>query len=215
MRLIVTRHYKTLLNEDGRIIGWGDSPRSLDWQQDIEFVDNRLRKHKLVFDRIYSSALERSRQTARIHADNLGVDLVEDAIELNEINYGRLQIMKKRWVKKLFPRHKEDPDLVYPGGESFHQMQQRSVAYVQSLLENYPGQTIMIVTHAGVIRGLVSYFLELDYAANLARGISHRYIGDFHFDGQRCLRYEELGEPSEFVTSGVINLSNRVNEGPG
>ena len=85
-------------------------------------------------------------------------------------------------------------------------MQQRSVSFLKSLAISQPGQTILIVVHAGVVRGLVSYFLGLDYAENLDRKISHRYIGDFLFDGDTCIRYDELGKPSGFVRDGVIRI---------
>ena len=46
-------------------------------------------------------------------------------------------------------------------------MQKRSVAYVLELAKKYPDDVIMIVVHAGVIRGLLCHFLALDYASNL------------------------------------------------
>ena len=85
-------------------------------------------------------------------------------------------------------------------------MQQRSARQLQSLAENHPRQTILLVVHAGVIRGLVSYFLNLDYAAQLKRKISHRYIGDFTFEGPDCVRYDELGKASGFVRDGVVEV---------
>jgi broad specificity phosphatase PhoE len=85
-------------------------------------------------------------------------------------------------------------------------MQERSVNYLISLALTRPRQTILIVVHAGIIRGLVSHFLGLDYAENLKRKISHRYVGDFQFDGSTCVRYDELGKPSGFVRDGVIEV---------
>jgi hypothetical protein len=85
-------------------------------------------------------------------------------------------------------------------------MQQRSISYLSSLAQRHPDQTVLIVVHAGVIRGLVSHFLGLNYADNLKHKISHRYIGDFLFDGESCVRYDELGKPSGFVREGVIDI---------
>lgn len=206
MRAIITRHYKTRYNEGGRIMGWFDSPRSRDWKADIDFVDARLRERDIHFDSVYSSDLERSRQTAQIHARNLGISEVHDRPELKEINYGKLQKMKKMWVSRFFPQHKKNPDLVYPSGESFRQMQRRSVACLQELAQTHHGKTILVVTHAGVIRGIISHFLGLDYVDHLEHKISFRYIGDFQFNNGHCQRYDELGKTSGFVDSGVIEL---------
>lgn len=204
MRAIVIRHYKTRFNESGRIMGWFDSPRGREWKADFDFVSARLEDSSLDFDRVISSDLGRSRRTAGLYADKLGIAAADASHELNEINYGKLQKMKKRWVPHYHPAHKNDADLPYPGGESFRQMQKRSVAFVTSLALEHPGQTLLLVTHAGVIRGLVSHCLGLEFEAHLKRRIPFRYIGDFRFDGERCVDYGELGEPSGFIVDGIV-----------
>ena len=187
-------------------MGWGDSPRGHGWERDIDFIDVRLREYEISFDLVYSSDLERSRKTAEIHAKNLGIPDIGDSPQLNEINYGKLQKMKKRWVPRFFPQHKKNPDLEYPSGESFRQMQQRSTAFLSSLVELHSRQTVLIVTHAGVIRGIVSHYLGLDYATNLDQRIPFRYIGDYRFEGEEFLRYDELGEASGFVENSIVDL---------
>ena len=206
MRAIICRHYKTLINASEQILGWGDSPRDKGWRADVDFVNNRLLEHGIKFDAVNSSDLERSRQTAMFHAKLLGIHIIHDTPALNEVNYGKLYKKKKKWVAEHYPLHKKDPDFVYPGGESFSQMQLRSVNYLSSLAMAYPQKTVLIVVHAGVIRGLVSHFLDLNYADHLRHKISHRYIGDFLFDGNSCVRYDELGKPSGFVHDGVIEV---------
>ena len=206
MRAIITRHYKTLINAAEQILGWGDSPRNIDWEDDVKYVDENLRQRGIQFDAVYSSVLERARQTAMFHARRHGIKLINDSPALNEVNYGDLYKKKKKWVAEHFPLHKKDPDFVYPGGESFRQMQERSVSYFSSLASVHHDQTILLVVHAGVIRGLISHFCGLDYAENLKRKISHRYIGEFLFDGETCIRYDELGKPSGFVRDGAINV---------
>ena len=206
MRVILTRHYKTRTNEDGRILGWGDSPPGSDWKSDIEYVEAQLQANRLDFDAIYSSDLARTRQTAIIHAARFGIDSVDSKPELNEVNYGNLQNQKKSSIARRYPQHKKDPDMVYPGGESFRQMQQRSVGFLSSLSASHPHHTVLIVAHAGVIRGIVCHFLGLDYAGNLKQKISFRYIGDFMLEGERCLHYDEIGRVSGFARNGVIEL---------
>jgi len=206
MRAIVTRHYKTMINASEQILGWGDSPRVSGWEADLVFVDNRLRKRDVKFDRVYSSNLERSRQTAMFHAKRHGIHVIHDSCDLNEVNYGKLYRKKKKWVAEHYPQHKTDPDFVYPEGESFRQMQRRSVNYIISLAVLHPQETVLFVVHAGVIRGLISHFLGLNYADNLKQKISHRYIGDFRFEGSSCIRYDEFGKPSGFVRDGTFKV---------
>jgi alpha-ribazole phosphatase len=207
MRMLVVRHYKTLNNETNLIMGWGDAPSSKDWDQDPAWVDEILRREAIPIASIHSSGLNRARRTAMYFARRHGIHLIRDCEFLNEVNYGpHLYRKDKGWVKEHFPLHKKDPDFVYPDGESFRQMQKRSVECVLDLERAHAGQTILVVIHAGVIRGLVSYFLDLDYAANLTRKIGHRYIGDFHLEQGVCIEYNELGEPSGFVCDGAVAI---------
>ena len=94
------------------------------------------------------------------------------------------------------------PDVV----RSIKQMQERSVTFLESLAVNHPDETLLIVVHAGVIRGLICHFLDLDYASNLKQHMGHQYIGDFTIEGNSCVRYDELGKPSEFIRAGVIKV---------
>ncbi|MEN8175664.1 MAG: histidine phosphatase family protein [Pseudomonadota bacterium] len=204
MRLIVIRHYKTLINASQQIMGWGDAPRAQDWEPDLFYVDELLEKKKVVFDAVYTSFLERARQTGMFFARTRGIHCIHDHAELNEVNYGTLFKKSKKWVEKHIPEYKKDPDFVFPQGESFRQMQQRSVAFISSLAGKHPNKTLLVVAHAGVIRGLVSHFVGLPYVENLKRKITHRYIGDFQFEGPSCVRYDELGKPSGFVNSGPV-----------
>ena len=206
MRAIIVRHYKTLLNASGQILGWGDAPRAADWRGDLAFVEDALRERRISPDVIYASALERARQTAIHYAQRSGMDSVHTSPALNEVNYGLLFGKSKKWVTRTIPQHKTDPDFVYPEGESFRQMQRRSVRFLVSLTRLHPGQTVLIVVHAGVIRGLVSHFLGLDYGSQLRQKISHRFIGDFRFVGERCAIYDELGQASGFVRSGMVTV---------
>lgn len=207
MRAIVVRHYKTVLNASDRIIGWGDAPRAKDWGEDVAYVHERLRELGINFDRIYSSNLERARRTAMHYASAYGILFVHDAPELNEVNYGTLYRKSKQWVAKNIPEHKRDPDFVYPDGESFRQMQRRSVDFLQSQNAFHPDSTVLVVAHAGVIRGLICHFLGLDYGSHLKQKITHRYIGDFTLDHEgNCTRYDEHGKQSGFVRSASIRI---------
>jgi broad specificity phosphatase PhoE len=206
MRVILTRHYQTQSNAAGRILGWTDSPPCAGWENDVDFIAERLREQDIGFDAVYSSDLPRSRETARAYASSFGVAEVIEKPDLKEVNYGDLQGRTKKWVYQQYPEHKINPDLVYPAGESFRQMQQRSVRCLFSLEFSHSGDTILIVSHAGAIRGIISHFLGLEYGQSLKFLVPFLYIGDFQFEGERCVRYDELGQPSGLVEEGKIKL---------
>lgn len=206
MRAIVVRHYKTTSNETEHILGWGDAPPAASWQDDLNKVEAILLSSHINIDHIYTSTLPRAINTGNFYASSLSINDVDSSPALREVNYGELFNKKKKWVEKNLPQHKKDPDFVYPDGESFSQMQQRSVDYIETLSEKHPDKNLLIVVHAGVIRGLICHFLDLDYASNLKRHMGHQYIGDFTLEGKTCIRYDELGVPSEFVKKDVIQI---------
>ena len=206
MRALVVRHYKTTSNESQQILGWGDAPPAASWRDDLNEVEQILLASHITIHHIYTSTLPRAINTGKFYADSYGIPNINSSPALREINYGRLYNKSKKWVEKNIPEHKIDPDFVYPDGESFSQMQARSVAFVKSLARKHPDETLLIVVHAGVIRGLICHFLGLDYASNLKRHMGHQYIGDFTIQGDSCIRYDELGRPSEFVREGIIRV---------
>lgn len=206
MRAIVVRHYRTLSNAHQLIMGWADAPPAPNWEDDLLYVARVMRRRQIAFDAIYSSALGRAQRTAHYYAQQWGVSLTYPDQGLNEINYGCLRGQCKEWAIAHYPQYKTDPDFVYPEGESFRQMQQRSLRALLSIAERHPGETLLIVVHAGVIRGLVSHLLGLNFSAHLKAKISHRYIGDFLIHNGGCAHYDELGTPSGFVRDGTLRL---------
>ena len=52
-------------------------------------------------------------------------------------------------------------DIPPPNGESFSALQKRVIEFIHQLQSQYQGQTILIITHAGVIRALLANVLNL------------------------------------------------------
>lgn len=212
MRAIVVRHYRTESNAHHLIMGWGDAPPADNWEVDLAYVDRLLRRRQIAFDAVYSSALGRAQHTACYYGEKRGIPLARVEPGLNEIDYGCLRGHCKEWVADHYPQYKNDPDYVYPDGESFRQMQQRSVSALLGIAEQHPDHTLLIVAHAGVIRGLVCHFLGLDLGDHLKVKISHRYIGDFRLREGVCDYYDELGNRSGFAREGGVALPWRRGE---
>lgn len=206
MRAIVVRHYKTLSNAHRRIMGWADTPPAANWEQDLAYVERALHRRDVTLDAVYSSSLGRARNTAQYYADKRGILAPQEDAGLNEVNYGSLSHKPKQWVVEHCPEYKSDPDYVYPDGESFRQMQQRSVEAFLRIAQRHESETVLIVAHAGVIRGLICHLLGLDLGAHLKRKVSHRYLGDFLIRNDTCTYYDEVGIRSGFVRDDVVRL---------
>ncbi len=107
---------------------------------------------------VYASPLERTRETAAPIARALGLR-VRNAPDLIEIDVGE-------WTEKSLKRvvrspqwplvHRWPAGFRFPGGESFAEMSVRTTEALLALVAEYPGQTIVAVSHADTIKAIVA-----------------------------------------------------------
>jgi probable phosphoglycerate mutase len=108
---------------------------------------------------VYASPLERTKETAGPIAKALGMRVRSDR-GLIEADFGEwtgaeLKALRKKpeWRQvQSYPS-----GFRFPGGESFTEMQTRSVSAVQRLVAAHPGQTVVAVSHADPIKAIVSH----------------------------------------------------------
>ncbi len=104
---------------------------------------------------LYSSDLLRARQTAHPISAALGLPMVLRP-ELRERHFGRCEGLTFAEIAEKFPddaraiKHR-DPDYISPGGESRREHQTRILDCIGTLVSDHAGQTIVVVTHGGVL----------------------------------------------------------------
>ena len=115
----------------------------------------------LPIDAIYSSPLERARETAEPVARRLGLR-VQVSEEINELDLGDCtgsdfdQVEgDQRW--RYFNSYRSGTRI--PGGETMLETQVRAVAKMERLRLAHPGGTVVVVTHGDVIRALMGYYM--------------------------------------------------------
>ncbi len=189
--IYITRHGNTEHNKKSLVMGQIDSPltnRGLDSPLEIA----KLIKH-ISFDHIYSSDLGRAFITAHIIAEKLNkVSILSRAKELREINYGIYANRKKKEVEKECPEYKTNIAFIFPEGESYLQVQKRVVAFIKELEKKHKEQTILLITHAGVIRSIITHYKKLNSEEYLKKNIPHEYIGKFVIDNDKLKSYEKI-----------------------
>lgn len=112
-------------------------------------------------DAVYSSPLERARQTAAPIAAARDLRVVVDR-GLNECDFGEwtgaeLQQLMKRPEWQTVQR--APSTFRFPGGESFTEMQTRMVSTLDRLRAAHVGGTIVCVSHADTIKAAVAHAL--------------------------------------------------------
>ena len=108
---------------------------------------------------VYSSPLERTRETAAPIAAALGLDVVPDEglLELDMGTWTGMEL-KAAYKRKEWATIQRYPSgFTFPEGESFLAMQARMVATLDRLRAAHPGRMIVAVSHADPIRAAVAH----------------------------------------------------------
>ena len=149
------RHGESEGNAKGVFTGRIDSPLTERGRQQARTVAEALRP--IHFDRIVSSALSRTRDTAAEVARDRGI-AVETIADLNEIDVGVASGKPFDELRGL-PGASDDGFRKWPGGESLEAVHARALPAIDRLVAESPGKTICVVGHGGVTRILVSGFM--------------------------------------------------------
>jgi probable phosphoglycerate mutase len=163
-RVIFIRHGETTWNKEGREMGHLDSPLSGLGEKQAVDIANRL--STISFTTLYSSDLGRALQTAARISEVSGKAVNTD-IELRERNMGIFQGYTWSEMKEKFPSewneyHSEGKfDFVIPDGESQRQRLERSIRVMNRLSELHTDETIVVVSHGGMLRGFFEFVLGL------------------------------------------------------
>src|SRR3954454_16504742 len=112
-------------------------------------------------DALYSSPLERARETAAPTAKTRGLKVTVER-SLLECDFGEWTGAELKDLGKL-PEwqtvQRYPSGFRFPGGESFAQMQTRIVGALDKLVARHPGETIVAVSHADPIKAAVAQAL--------------------------------------------------------
>ena len=108
---------------------------------------------------VYSSPLERTRETAAPIADATGchVQVDDGLLELDIGDWTGLELKAARKRPEWAAIQRYPSGFTFPGGESFVDMQARIVACVERMRSAHAGETIVAVSHADPIRAAVAH----------------------------------------------------------
>lgn len=153
VNLCLVRHGETAWNVEGRIQGQTDIPLNARGLEQATALANAL--HGMRFDAVLSSDLGRASLTAEAVANRQGIK-IERWASLRERSYGPYEGMTAEEFcqgdPETFRRFRaREPDFDLLGGESLRTVQARAAHSLQVLSERFLGQTVLMVTHGGVI----------------------------------------------------------------
>ncbi len=166
-QVFIVRHGQTEWNIANIRQGHLDSPLTEAGVAQARALARRLLRER--FTALYSSDLGRAVQTAQIIAQATGHEVITDP-RLRERHLGIFQGLVGDEIREKYPEeyklHRSlGPDYVIPGGESVQQQVARNLAYLNEIAAKHLGETILVITHGGVLSGLFRHTFSIPFEA--------------------------------------------------
>jgi probable phosphoglycerate mutase len=151
--LILIRHGETDWNRELRFQGQVDVSLNAIGHEQARRIASRMAGEKA--DALYASDLLRAQQTAEPIAAQLALRALTET-GLREQSFGKVDGMRVDDIKAQHPQAWEgwlrfEADYCMPEGESTRAFHGRVMAAVERLVASHPDQTVVIVTHGGVL----------------------------------------------------------------
>ena len=157
--LYFVRHGQTDWNVQGKLQGHADIPLNNAGRAEAAGLSERI--SEIDFDICFSSDLQRAIETAQILTATRPLT-IKSVSALRERNFGL-------WEGRLFSEllEYEKGGQPFPDIENDEEIQRRISPLLDEIVSNYPGATILVVTHGGVIRSLLAHLLNIDSSSIL------------------------------------------------
>jgi probable phosphoglycerate mutase len=161
--LFVIRHAESQWNPIGRYQGLLNPDLSERGEKQAKLLAEELKNKGIKV--VYTSPLLRTKRTAEIIAQTLGVPLIEDerVIEIDHgVWSGKLVDEVRREYPEMFNDWIKEPWKVnFPEGENLKAVYERVKTFIEEIKKKHDGETIAVVSHTVPIRALYCAALNL------------------------------------------------------
>jgi broad specificity phosphatase PhoE len=163
-RLLLIRHGETDASAADRFSGEGNVHLTGPGRQQVELLSRRLAQQEITA--LYSSPADRALETASILAQPHALTPLRSA-DLREISVGHWEGLTYTEVRDRFPAElaawEVDPvSFAAAGGETGIDVLSRALPAVRRMVMDHGGGTVIVVSHSGALRLVVSSLLGFD-----------------------------------------------------
>ena len=162
LHLYIARHGQTDWNAERRLQGQSDRHLNDAGRAQAEQLAERLRGVPL--DRVYSSTLARSRETAEIARGTAPLESLGGLCEQALGKFEGLSLNADSSGVAEFQRRSGDPDDDLDGGESEHAFFERVEKTALRIVAAHPHGAVLVVGHGGTNQMLLRALLDLTRA---------------------------------------------------
>ena len=193
-KFIFVRHGQSKANETGYLIGGLETPLSSLGQRQAEAACDYILKNYRV-DAVYSSPLSRAYDTVNGVAKVLGFTVHKED-DLRELYVGKWEGLSYREIKRDYEEWyrgwaTDTGCVTPPDGESMAEVQKRVINKLKEIAKKEDGKTVLIGTHAAVMRAIQCYAqkLPLTLMKNLP-WVCNTSVSEVDFDGENFYIYK-------------------------
>ncbi len=200
-QILLIRHAVNDFVKTGRLAGWTPGVHlNEEGRAQAEALGRRMSGASI--DALYASPLERTMETAQaVQQHHPRLEIIQEP-GIGEVRYGdwqgktvaELQSRKMWHVVQHYPSR-----AVFPNGETMREVQARAVNTVEAVAARHPRQTVLIFTHADIIKMLLAHFLGMHLDAFQRIAIAPASISTVQLD---------YGRP----TIGVMNDTSHLHD---
>ncbi|HHW30513.1 MAG TPA: histidine phosphatase family protein [Clostridiaceae bacterium] len=184
-RLYFVRHAEAEGNVKRIFHGWTDA--KLTEKGRIQAQKLAARMKDMDIDVIYSSSLERAKETAAYIAAAKNLPVISND-NLREINGGSWENQKwedlpLKWPYEYHTWENRPHIHNMPDGESMEDFQERLISEIKYIIDNNMGKNVCIVTHGTAIKALICYFTgcSLEEMLNI-NWVDNTSITEIHYE---------------------------------
>lgn len=165
--LLLARHGETDWNREGRWQGHSNTPLNESGRRQAAELAGQLDG----VDVLYSSDLDRARETAEIVGAQLGLEVHFDE-RLRERSFGAWEGLTTADIESRFAepfrRWREGESHGADDAEPFEEFGSRVNSFLEDVLERHPDETVLVIAHGGAIRVIHALATGLDYVRDHA-----------------------------------------------
>ena len=165
VKLILVRHALTVDNQKSRLSGHIDSSISEEGKEQIDKITNYLKDFDI--DKIYTTTSSRTKDTVKKLSVLKSIEIIEKE-SLKEISFGDFEGLTFDEIKDKYPKEFQDMiekgyEYKYPNGESLIDSYNRVCIELDNIISNNDDRTILICSHGGTIRNIITYLISNSY----------------------------------------------------
>jgi broad specificity phosphatase PhoE len=163
--ILLARHGESDWNRSEQWQGFADRPLTELGREQAQALARRLGDVEL--EAIFSSDLQRARETASAVAQERGLE-VQEVRDLREVDVGSWSGLTRAEAETRFPEGYArwiDGGEGWDDGETYGQLGERVVTAIRKIAAEHEGDRILVVAHGGTIRAIHAAALGLDVSA--------------------------------------------------